>query len=74
MMCVRTQRSCRALSTLVFTKQTLQLSVSSDGACRPWKQREATYVPEELISATRRCGGVPSTYVMVSFEGTSDNE
>lgn len=63
MMCARIQRSCRAWSTQVSNKQTLQLSVSSKDAYRPWRPREATSVPGELIFATKRCGRVPLTFI-----------
>lgn len=56
MMCARIQRSCIAWPTQVFTKQSLRLSVNSKDVFRPWRPREAAYVPGELISATRRCG------------------
>lgn len=56
MMCVRIRRNCRAWSTHMFNRQPPQLSASSKGACTPWSPREATYVPGDLISATRRYG------------------
>lgn len=66
--CVRIRRSCRAWSTPVLNKQNLQLSVSSEDAYTPWRPREATSVPGELISATKRwVGRVRLIYIPRAF-------
>lgn len=68
-MCARIRRSCRAWSTQVFIKQTLQLSVSSKDAYRPWKPRGATSVPAELTCVTKRCVRVLLTWNHFIFCG-----
>lgn len=68
-MCARIRRSCRAWSTQVFIKQTLQLSVSSKDAYRPWKPRGATSVPAELTCVTKRCVWVLLTWNHFIFCG-----
>lgn len=67
-MCVRIKRSCRAWSTQVSNTPTLRLSLSSKDAYRPWRPREATSVPGELISGTKRCGRVSLT--LIHFQRT----